>query len=61
VGNVSRITASNQVRIGNSNDYQHRWLCELDNISDGRFKKNIKENVPGLAFINKLKTGYLYS
>ena len=25
------------------------------NISDGRVKKNIKPNVPGLAFINKLK------
>jgi len=25
------------------------------NISDGRYKKNVKENVPGLAFINKLK------
>ncbi len=24
-------------------------------FSDGRFKKNIKENVPGLTFINKLK------
>ena len=24
-------------------------------ISDGRVKKNIKENVPGLSFINRLK------
>jgi hypothetical protein len=34
----------------------YRWLSKLDNTSsDKRVKKNIKENVPGLAFINKLK------
>ena len=55
-GYYSAITASNQVRVGNSSvtsigGYQS-WTTLP---SDKRVKKNIKENVPGLAFINKLK------
>ena len=34
---------------------KYRGLANWTNISDGRVKKNIKANVPGLAFINKLK------
>jgi len=55
IGNTSRITASNQVRIGNSAVTSIGGYTDWSNISDGRFKKNIKENVPGLSFINKLK------
>ena len=55
IGSTSRITANNQVRIGNSNVTSIGGYTNWSNISDGRFKKNIKENVPGLAFINKLK------
>ena len=55
-GTSALITASNQVRIGSSSvtsigGYQS-WTTLP---SDKRVKKNIKENVPGLAFINKLK------
>lgn len=55
IGNSSRVTAPLQVRIGGSfigsiGGYQN-WT----NISDGRFKKNIKENVMGLDFIMKLR------
>ena len=55
LGNDSRITASNQVRIGNSSITSIGGYEDWSNISDGRFKKNINENVPGLSFINKLK------
>ncbi len=48
-------TASNQARIGNSSTSSIGGYTNWTNISDGRVKKNIVENVPGLAFINKLK------
>lgn len=48
-------TASNQVRIGNSAVTSIGGYANWTNISDGRVKKNIKDNVPGLEFINKLK------
>ncbi len=54
LGNTSRITASNQVRIGNSSVTSIGGYEPWTNLSDGRFKKNVKENVPGLAFINQL-------
>ncbi len=55
-GANSFLTASNQVRVGDNavtsiGGYQS-WTTLP---SDKRVKKNIKENVPGLAFINKLK------
>jgi len=43
------------VRIGNSIVTSIGGYVGWSNISDGRVKKNIKTNVPGLAFINKLK------
>ncbi len=55
LGNGSRITASNQVRVGNSSVTSIGGYASWTNISDGRIKKNIKENVPGLEFINRLK------
>jgi hypothetical protein len=48
-------TADNQVRIGDGDVTSIGGYVNWSNISDGRFKKNIKENVAGLAFINKLK------
>ena len=55
IGNAAYVTASNQVRIGNNVTSSIGGYTNWTNISDGRVKKNIKENVPGLAFINKLK------
>jgi hypothetical protein len=47
LGNGSRITASNQVRIGNSSVTSiGGYVAWTDLPSDVRFKKNIKENVP---------------
>jgi trimeric autotransporter adhesin len=54
-GYQSLITASNQVRIGDINVTSIGGYRAWTNLSDGRVKKNIKENVPGLAFINLLK------
>jgi hypothetical protein len=58
-GYNAQITASYQVRIGsigfNSDPTSIGGEVGWTTLSDGRVKKNIKENVPGLAFINKLK------
>jgi hypothetical protein len=43
------------VRIGNSFVNSIGGFANWSNISDGRVKKNIKQNVPGLTFINKLR------
>ena len=55
IGTDARATATDMVRIGNvfvsSIGGQVTWTS----LSDGRFKENIKEDVPGLAFINKLR------
>lgn len=59
LGFGAQSTASKQVRIGiltgisapNSIGGAVAWT----NLSDGRFKTNIQENVPGLAFISQLR------
>ena len=48
-------TSVSQARIGNSATTSIGGYANWSNISDGRVKKNIKQNVPGLAFINKLQ------
>jgi hypothetical protein len=55
LGNGTTVYASNQVRIGNSYTTSIGGYSSWTNISDRRVKKNILENVPGLAFINKLR------
>jgi len=47
-------TASNSVQIGNSSVTSVKAANNVVIVSDGRFKKNLKQNVPGLAFINAL-------
>jgi len=54
-GYNATITASNQVRIGDFYTTSIGGFTNWTNISDGRIKKNVQQNVPGLAFINKLK------
>jgi hypothetical protein len=49
------VDASNKVMIGNSSVTSIGGFANWSNFSDGRFKQNVKENVPGLAFINKLR------
>jgi hypothetical protein len=55
LGYNSRLTASNQVRIGNTSVTSIGGYAGWTNFSDGRFKRNIKEDVPGIAFITKLR------
>ena len=56
IGESALSTASNQARFGNSSTTSIGGYVSWTNISDRRVKKNIKHNVPGLAFINKLNT-----
>jgi trimeric autotransporter adhesin len=55
LGYNTRATASNQVRIGNTTVKSIGGCTSWSTLSDGRFKTNIKDNVPGLIFINLLK------
>jgi trimeric autotransporter adhesin len=55
IGYFATATASNQVRIGNSSITSIGGYTGWTNISDGRVKKNVKENVPGLSFIKQLR------
>ena len=55
IGYGAMATESNQVFIGNHDVTSIRSYAHLTTISDARVKKNIKEDVPGLDFINKLQ------
>jgi hypothetical protein len=55
IGQGTICTASSQVTMGNFSTDSYRAYSNWSNISDGRVKKNIKQNVPGLVFINKLQ------
>lgn len=55
IGYNSRISASNQVVLGNSSITSIKAGTGFVIYSDGRYKNNIKENVPGLEFIRMLK------
>lgn len=48
-------TAADQIVMGNSTVAEIVSVAKFITLSDGRYKKNIKENVPGLDFINKLR------
>jgi hypothetical protein len=54
-GESSLITADYQVEIGSNYILSIGGYANWTNLSDGRVKKNIKQNVPGLGFINKLQ------
>jgi len=55
LGRGAIATASNQIMLGNSSVTVVRTYGAVIYPSDGRFKKNIKSNVPGLDFINALQ------
>jgi trimeric autotransporter adhesin len=55
VGYDAGTTASNQVRVGNASVTSIGGQVGWTNLSDERVKKDIKENVPGLEFINALR------
>jgi hypothetical protein len=55
LGYNSLVDASNKVVIGNTSVISIGGFANWSNLSDGRYKKNVNENVPGLAFITLLK------
>lgn len=55
IGSMAQVTASNQVKIGNGSVTQIGGVVNWSIISDGRFKRNIRENIPGLNFILSLR------
>jgi len=55
IGSGATVTASHQVRIGNGSVSSIGGNVAWTNLSDGRTKRNILTNVPGLAFINRLQ------
>lgn len=55
IGDAAVITADNQVRIGDAGVTSIGGFANWTNVSDARFKTNVKQNVPGLSFITKLK------
>ena len=55
LGNGTAITANNQVRVGNAVVTSIGGQVSWSTFSDGRYKKNVQQNVPGILFIMKLK------
>jgi hypothetical protein len=55
IGYFALVDASNKVRIGNTSVSSIGGQVNWTAFSDGRYKKNIKEDVQGLKFINLLK------
>ena len=55
IGANAMVTASNQIRVGNPLVASIGGWAGWTNVSDQRFKKNIKEDVKGLEFINALR------
>lgn len=55
LGYNAAITASSQVRVGNATTLSIGGYQNWSNISDARFKINVREDVPGLDFIQRLR------
>lgn len=55
LGQLAVCTGSNQVRFGNTSTTSIGGVVGYTNLSDGRYKKNIRESVKGIDFIMKLR------
>ncbi|MDR1370839.1 MAG: tail fiber domain-containing protein [Dysgonamonadaceae bacterium] len=55
IGYEAQVTSSNQVRIGSTSVTDIGGFANWTNVSDRRAKKNIRTDVPGLNFINRLQ------
>jgi trimeric autotransporter adhesin len=61
LGQGVQITASNQVRVGNTSVNSIGGQVGWTTFSDERIKKEVREDVPGLGFIMRLRpVSYLY-
>ncbi|HTE28955.1 MAG TPA: tail fiber domain-containing protein, partial [Chryseolinea sp.] len=54
LGAFARVTASNQIRLGDVNVTSIGGQVSWTTLSDGRFKREIRKDVAGLDFINQL-------
>jgi len=55
IGYNANVDASDKVRVGNTGVNSIGGQVGWSTFSDGRYKKNIKEDVKGLSFINSLR------
>lgn len=55
IGNGASATTANSISIGNTAVTSIKGQVSFSTYSDGRFKRNIQENVAGLDFIMKLR------
>jgi Chaperone of endosialidase len=55
IGSLAIVDASNKVRIGNTNVTSIGGQVGWTSFSDGRFKRQVQEDIQGLAFIKKLR------
>lgn len=55
IGHNAEPTGSDQIRLGNSSISSIGGFANWTNLSDGKFKESIKEDVVGLQFILKLR------
>jgi len=55
LGYNAKVNATNKIRLGDVNVTVIEGQVPFSFVSDARFKYNVKEDVPGLAFITKLK------
>jgi len=55
IGFNAQLGSDNTVRLGNTAVGSIGGYANWTNVSDGRFKQNVKENVVGLEFIKKLR------
>ncbi len=55
IGYNALAAGNNKVRIGNGQVTEIGGIVAWTNLSDGRIKENVQENVPGLTFISELR------
>ncbi|MEO6403947.1 MAG: tail fiber domain-containing protein [Ferruginibacter sp.] len=55
IGYAATVTASDKVRVGNSSVTSIGGQVGWTSFSDGRFKTNVREDIPGIDFIKKLR------
>jgi len=55
LGNGATVSTSNTIQLGNANITSLRCQVGLTQSSDARFKYDVQANVPGLAFIQRLR------
>ncbi len=55
IGYETAISASYQIRLGTTDITSIGGYADWTNLSDGRFKRDVTENVPGVALVMKLR------